>query len=110
MTSIRLGDAWDGDAVGYDAWKPRSPDDEYPEECLHEDYEADINGRAICCQCGHAWYLTDDEIKLERELHVAYDAMMRREERRERIAALVRWLTFWRRWRKPTPIDDDIPF
>lgn len=107
--SIRLGDPWDGDALGYDAWKTRE-DDDYEDECWHEDYEADINGRATCCRCSHAWWMTDDEIRYERERHVAYDRMMRRAERREWIDGWVRKLAFWRRWRKPEPIDDEIPF
>ena len=94
----------------YDSWKLASPDDEYEEECLHEDYEADINGRASCCRCSHSWWMTDDEIEHEREIHAAYDRMMSREERRERIRQLIRPLAFWRRWRKPAPIDDEIPF
>lgn len=105
--------AWDDDSWkdSYDSWKLASPDDEYEEECLHEDYEADINGRATCCRCSYVWWLTDEEIEHERELHVAYDDMMLREERRERIRRILHKVTWmWRRWRKPTPIDDEIPF
>lgn len=105
--------AWHDDSWkdGYDAWKLRSPDDEYPdEECFHEDYEADVNGRASCCRCSHVWWLTSEEIERERQLHAAYDRMMRRAERREWIEGWVHRLAFWRRWRKPSPIDDEIPF
>lgn len=106
--------AWDDDSWkdGYDAWKLRSPyDDEPEEECYHEHYEADINGRATCDRCSHTWWLTDEEIERERELVVAYDAMMRREEWRQWREWISR-LAFWRRWRKPKPalIDDEIPF
>jgi hypothetical protein len=109
MTNIRLCDPWDGDALGYDAWKTRSPDDEY-EECFHEDYEADINGRAHCCYCSHAWWLTSEEIQHERELHAAYDKMMRREEWRVWFSDWAHKIAFWNRWRKPVEIDDEIPF
>lgn len=104
--------AWNDDSWkdGYDAWKLASPDDEWQPECFHEDYEADINGRAHCCRCDHSWYLSDDEIARERELHAAYDVMMRHEERREWIAGWVHRLAFWRRWRKPAPISDEIRF
>lgn len=94
----------------YDAWKLRSPDDERDEECFHEDYEADINGRAHCSYCSHSWWLTAEEIENERELHAAYDAAMRREEWRLWFAAWADRLAFWRRWRKSVPVDDDLPF
>ncbi len=104
--------AWDDDSWkdSYDSWKLASPDDEFEEECFHEDYEADVNGRATCCRCSHTWWLTSEEIERERQLHAAYDRMMRRKEWRERIARIIDTLAFWRRWRKPAPIDDDIPF
>lgn len=80
------------------------------EECYHEDYEADINGRATCCRCGEVFYLTRAEIEAERRQNAAYERYCRREERRERIERAVSLLAFWRRWRKPAPIDDEIPF
>jgi len=94
----------------YDSWKLASPDDEIEEECFHEDYETDINGHATCCQCNHSWWMTDEEIKNERERVVAYNAMMRREEWRERCEGWIIWLCFWRRWLRSSEIDDDIPF
>lgn len=95
----------------YDDWKLLSPyDDEPDDECCHEDYEADINGRAHCCVCDYTWYLTAEEIDNERRRHEAYDQMMRHEARRERFARIVDRLAFWRRWRKPAPITDEIPF
>lgn len=95
---------------GYDAWKTQSPDDEFDDECFHEEYEADFNGRATCYQCGHVWYLSSDEIEAERRRVKAYDEMMRREERREMVERIIDRLAFWRRWRKAPPIVDDIPF
>lgn len=105
-------DAWKD---SYDAWKLRSPDDEYPEEeCFHEDYEANSEGRATCCRCGESWWLTDEQIRAERANNEAYDKMMRREERREwwreRWHRLVSLVCFWRRWRKKPELDDEIPF
>lgn len=103
---------WQNDSWkdSYDAWKLMSPDDERPEECCHEDYEADINGRATCCRCGECWYLTSEEIERERRLSTAYDAMVRREERREWINRWISRLAFWRRWRKHEGVTDDLPF
>lgn len=96
----------------YDNWKCRSPDDEDPDMCIHEDYEADVNGRASCCQCGLVFYLTAADIECERRLSADYDDMMRREEWREWRADWVHRLAFWRRWRKPKAVDinDEIPF
>lgn len=98
--------------MSYDNWKLRSPDDDLPEEeCFHEEYESNWEGRATCGRCGHSWWLTSEEIAAERANAEAYDAYCQREEwrqwredwRRHRFA-------FWRRWRKPTPVDDEIPF
>jgi len=106
--------AWDDDSWkdGYDAWKLASPDDEYEDECYHEDYEADINGRASCCRCGHVWYLTDAEILAEREHQAAYDQMCRREERLEKWRQVREWFRSFlpRRRKQPALIDDEIPF
>lgn len=104
--------AWHDDSWkdGYDAWRLASPD-EYPEEeCFHEDYEADINGRAHCGRCQHSWWLSPAEIEAERERVAAYDELMRKEERRLWWLDLRHKLTrfFWRP--KPAPIDDDVPF
>lgn len=108
-----IGDAmaWHDDSWkdGYDTWKLASPDD-YRDECLHEDYEADINGRAHCCSCPHSWWLTAEEIEAERERYESYDREMRKAEWRLWLKDQINRLAFWRRWRKPTPIDDDVPF
>lgn len=95
---------------GYDDWKLR--DDTPEEECWHEEYEADINGRATCDRCGHRWWLTAEEIRWEREREAAYDKMMRKEEWRCWRQEWINRLAFWRRWRKrkPMSIDDEIPF
>jgi cytochrome P450 len=106
---------WNDDSWkdGYDAWKLASPDDDLPEEeCFHEDYEADINARAICCNCGHVWWMTADEIAAERAHVAAYDEAMRREERRERWRELRRWFRSFlpKRRRQRFNLDDEIPF
>lgn len=85
-------------------------DDDYNEECWHEDWEADINGRAVCCQCGERWWLTAEEIRREREWVAAYDEMMRKEEWRQWWDGWINRLAFWRRWRKPVTTNDDLPF
>ena len=94
----------------YDNWKLASPYDEYPEECWHEEYEADINGRAVCSCCGETWYLTAAEIESEREASVAFDRAMRREEWRQFLSSIISRIAFWRRWTRHTEIDDEIPF
>jgi len=105
----------------YDAWKLRSPDDERyrycidddePEECYHEDYEADILiGRATCNMCGHSWWQSREEIEREAERVRKYEKWQTRERRRERWQWLVN-LCRWPLARKKTDllIDDDIPF
>lgn len=107
--------AWNDDSWkdGYDAWKLASPEDYEPEEeCFHEDYESSWEGRATCDRCGHSWWLSSTEMEWDRQASEAFDAYCRREERREKIAEWVNWLTFWRRWRgrKPAMVDDECPF
>jgi hypothetical protein len=94
--------------MSYDAWKcnPDEPD----EECWHEDYEADVNGHATCCRCGDTWYLSDEEIAAERAHVAAYDAMCRREERRERWARVTAAIRRLLPKRRPEPINDEVPF
>lgn len=96
----------------YDEWKLRSPyDDVGPEDdCCHEDYEADFNGMATCDRCGTTWWMTQEQFEAERAHSEAYDAYCRREERKARIEEWTNRLAFWRRWRKPVPINDDLPF
>lgn len=95
----------------YDAWELACPYDDPPDDdCYHEDYEADWQGFATCDRCGVTWWLTEQQIKADREASAAYDRYFRRVEREEKIAAWINWFAFWRRWRKPVPIDDEIPF
>lgn len=98
--------------MSYDTWKTR--DDELPEEiCIHEEYEANWDGRATCDRCGHAWWLSAEEIAADRANSDAYDAYCRREERRERWRQVREWFrSFLPRRRRPRPadIDDEIPF
>jgi hypothetical protein len=96
---------------GYDEWKLRSPYDDEPEdECIHEEREISWEGFATCGRCGHTWWASAAELETERLLNEDYDKHCRREERCERVRQLVGRLAFWRRWRKPQPNDDEIPF
>ena len=49
--------------------------------CEHDQYDVDIlTGRAHCYQCGEAWWLSGDELKVElsrqAEAYEAYSAEM----------------------------------
>lgn len=104
--------AWHDDSWkdGYDAWKLASPYDDEIEECFHEEREINWEGRAECPRCGETWWASDAEIEHERFLNEELDAHWRREERKARIEEWINRLAFWRRWRKPAPVDDDLPF
>lgn len=101
----------DGWRDGYDAWKLASPP-EYDDNdiCCHEEREIDWSGYATCHRCGVGWFASTQEIAAERELNERFDAYWRREERRVWIDGVIRKLAFWRKWRRPTPTDDDLPF
>lgn len=93
------------------------------EECSHEDYEINWEGRARCDRCGEAWWPSANEIAAFRDLEASYDAHCRREERKqwwrdqwERIARPWRWFRY-RLWMPLSPRravrclkDDEIPF
>ncbi len=97
--------------MNYDQWKTMAPEDDLPEEeCFHEEYEADWEGRASCDRCGHSWWMTSEQIAADRAHSDSYDAYVRSEMRKEWIASWFRPLAFWRRWRKPRLIDDEVPF
>ena len=113
----------------YDAWKLASPDDDREDECLHEAFEIDFQGRAHCSDCLASWWPTADEERWFREANEHYDAYCRKQERVERRREL--WLrsTRWIRWpvgrlldrilpakwwrymdRNWRAVDDEIPF
>jgi hypothetical protein len=68
------------------------------EECYHEDYEIDFEGRFSCKSCSEAHWATEAEIGAYRYDNHDYDKMLRREERRDRRRDLWRRLTFRIRW------------
>jgi hypothetical protein len=110
-------DAWKD---GYDAWKLASPDDEFPEEeCRHEEFEINWEGRATCDRCGEHWWASQDEIAEQRERIREYDRWCIRQERREflrRLTAPIRWPIYrlleriWPRKSCAVLTDDEIPF
>ena len=85
---------WEDDSWrdGYDAWKLRSPYDDWDDgeeydaerDCEHEDYDIDIcTGRASCNCCSHHWYMSSEEIDAECERQARYQDDMERENRRQ---------------------------
>lgn len=60
---------------GRHPWDADDPyPDDYPDQCDHEDYDADIlTGIATCGRCNHRWHQTADEIARERDAQIAWD-------------------------------------
>lgn len=81
-----------------------------PDECDHEDFDSDWEGRATCLRCGHTWWRSADELAADAQRADDYDRYIRREMRREWWLGLIRPIAFWRRWRKSAALDDEIPF
>jgi len=119
--------SWNDDSWcdGYDAWKLRSPDDEYgyyEEPCDHDDREIDIlDGRTRCSRCGESWYATAAEIDAELRFQSEYAEAMEREDRRQWWSDLlynvryplqaIHWQMQKRGWfRSRVMTDDEIPF
>lgn len=108
----------------YDQWKTRETDyayycDESDEECAHEDFETDSEGRRSCCRCDHRWWPTKEEIETERRLQREHDKWQRRQVRREfwrKITYPIRWPIYrlldkvWPRKSCSVLLDDEIPF
>ena len=89
-------------------------DDWPPDECDHEDYEADIlTGRATCNRCDHAWWQTPEEISAETErIHRYYEWV---EDQERPWTRFKEWAGGWwdrlkPRWPKRAPVSDDLPF
>lgn len=82
------------------------------DDCDHEDYGLDWDGRATCYRCGHVWYLDTKDIERMAERDKRIDEEFKREAWRAWRQEWVDRLCFWRRWmRKPKKDEgDDIPF
>lgn len=112
----------------YDQWKCTDPNDtgydDREDNCNHEEFSIDWEGRASCDYCLAHWWASTDEIEAQRQHEQEYAEW---QERQHRIEFLKRWFldpTFalrWRLqdwlsrhwpWRKPKVISDhdDIPF
>jgi hypothetical protein len=102
----------------YDQWKTQSGYDER-EECEHEVFEIDMEGRAHCDACSATWWASKIEIDHQREQQAEYDTWCRQQERREFWRTLtlpIRWPIFrllekvWPRKSLSVLTDDEIPF
>lgn len=113
---------WNDDSWrdSYDEWKLRSPYDDAPEEeCHHEIFEIDMEGRAHCDACSATWWALPIEIDRQSEQQAEYDTWCRQQERREfwRLLTLpIRWPIFrlleriWPRKASKVLDDSEIPF
>lgn len=99
----------------YDEWKLRSPYDEAPwederEECEHEGFDVDWDGRASCDRCDHHWWLDPAQLAAYQRLEREYA----REQRRYNswYMRAWRWLEerLPRRREKFPTLDENIPF
>ena len=106
----------------YDAWKLASPYDDWeePEECDHEEYEVDWEGRATCDYCRAHWWLTTDQLIAHQEAEARWMEEYYRAQRREqsRFWRVVDWLCaiparIRQQFKRKATIqvtDDEIPF
>ena len=88
------------------------------EECDHEEYEVDWEGRATCNYCREHWWMTADQLdahhKAESEWMAEFDRIRQREE--SWLCRSVDWLRAlpWRiKQRLPkrkAHVDEEIPF
>ena len=69
----------------YDDPSDYDPQWEYDDAdpCDHEDYDVDIlTGRAHCCRCGEAWWLTGEQLSQEHKWQAEqYEAIVAEEDR-----------------------------
>ena len=104
--------------MSYDQWKTESGYLER-DECCHEEYEIDMEGRAHCEMCSQTWWASEAEMAGQRERQIEYDSWCREEERREfwrKLTLPIRWPIFrllekvWPRKSLTVLTDDEIPF
>lgn len=104
----------------YDQWKCTDPRDYEPEEeCYHENFEIDMEGRAHCNFCSESWRASVREIEEQRAIEAEFNAWCRKQERREfwrKLTLPIRWPIFrlleliWPRRSLIVLTDDEIPF
>ncbi len=115
---------WNDDSWrdGYDAWKLRSPYDDYeePEPCDHEDHDFNIlDGRCWCPRCGEVWNATNEDYERRAKAEAEFSKWERRQRSREfwrKLTHPIRWPIFrllerlWPRKSLNVLTDDEVPF
>lgn len=55
-----------------------SDDDEFGDDCDHDDYELDVlTGRASCTMCNYSWFMSAKELERDQERRNAYEEEQR---------------------------------
>lgn len=89
-------------------------------DCDHPEYDVDILTGLALCACGHAWWLTNEELEREIERQVEDDAYYYEMNRRESSPLWRAWWWVLRAWRRvterprrgpfPAEFDGELPF
>lgn len=91
----------------------------YEDECEHEAYQIDWQGRAHCDRCEESWWASAAEVESFHECMRLAEAFGRRQARRERwkkLTFVIRWPLYrllqklWPRKSCTVLHDDEIPF
>lgn len=106
---------FDDPDVGYDDYDDEPRED----DCDHDEYEIDWEGRAQCYRCGHSWWASSKQIAAQEEHERQYQEWV--EQQRRPWYRFKEWIrsdaadVWWCLRRLFTPqkrraLDDEIPF